>query len=86
MQEMCVELEQQEFPVSFTCRTRLCKSLVAAVDVEAEGLAETEYLGASPKGERGRCGRGQKVTSAEVEWFSQKTLGVYSHSWRGALN
>lgn len=55
---MCVTLEEQQFPVSLSCRMRLCKFFVAAVGVEAENLAKTEYLGVSPKGERGRCGRG----------------------------
>lgn len=55
---MCVTLEEQRFPVSLSCRMRFCKLFVAAVDVEGENLAETEYLGVCPKGERERCGRG----------------------------
>lgn len=55
---MCVTVEEQQFPVNLSCRMRLCQLLVAAVDVEAENLTETEYLGVSPKGERGSCGRG----------------------------
>lgn len=57
-QEMCVTLEEQQFPVSLSYRMRFCKLFVAAEGVEAENLAQTQYLGASPKGEREKCGRG----------------------------
>lgn len=33
---MCVTLEEQQFPVGLSCRMRLCKLFVAAVDVEVK--------------------------------------------------
>lgn len=76
---MCVPLGEQQFPATLSCRMRLYKLFVAAVGVEAENLAETEHLGAFPKGERERCGRGH---FCRCKMFSQKNLGVHSHSCR----
>lgn len=44
-QEMCVTLEEHQFPVSLSYRMRSCKLFVAAEGVEAENLAQTGLHG-----------------------------------------